>query len=59
MLTICLPRNAYREQRSARREIDGMAKFWRYVRIQLFVLVCDIVGPIFLPFTLPRNQNQA
>ncbi len=36
-----------------------MAKFWRYVRIQLFVFVCDIVGPIFLPFTLPRNQNQA
>jgi hypothetical protein len=22
--------------------------FWRYVRIQLFVLACGIVGPIFL-----------
>ena len=25
-----------------------MATFWRYVRIQLFVLLCGIVGPIFL-----------
>jgi hypothetical protein len=22
--------------------------FWRYVRVQLFVFVCGIVGPIFL-----------
>lgn len=25
-----------------------MATFWRYVRIQLFVFLCGIVGPIFL-----------
>ncbi|VEG51951.1 Conserved membrane protein of uncharacterised function [Mycolicibacterium aurum] len=25
-----------------------MSTFWRYVRIQLFVLLCGIVGPIFL-----------
>jgi hypothetical protein len=25
-----------------------MQTFWRYVRIQLFVLLCGIVGPIFL-----------
>lgn len=25
-----------------------MATFWRYVRIQAFVLLCGIVGPIFL-----------
>ena len=25
-----------------------MATFWRYVKIQLFVLLCGIVGPIFL-----------
>ncbi|MGE2735957.1 SHOCT domain-containing protein [Mycolicibacterium vaccae] len=25
-----------------------MSVFWRYVRIQLFVLLCGIVGPIFL-----------
>ena len=27
---------------------SGMDKFWRYVRVQLFVLLCGIVGPIFL-----------
>jgi hypothetical protein len=25
-----------------------MSTFWRYVRVQLFVLLCGIVGPIFL-----------
>lgn len=25
-----------------------MSTFWRYIRIQLFVLLCGIVGPIFL-----------
>ena len=25
-----------------------MSTFWRYVRIQLFVFLCGIVGPIFL-----------
>ena len=25
-----------------------METFWRYVRVQLFVFVCGIVGPIFL-----------
>ena len=25
-----------------------MATFWRYVRIQAFVFLCGIVGPIFL-----------
>ena len=25
-----------------------MQTFWRYVRLQLFVFVCGIVGPIFL-----------
>ena len=25
-----------------------MQTFWRYVRIQAFVFVCGIVGPIFL-----------
>lgn len=25
-----------------------MSTFWRYVRIQLMVFVCGIVGPIFL-----------
>ena len=25
-----------------------METFWRYVRIQSFVFVCEIVGPIFL-----------
>ena len=25
-----------------------MKTFWRYVRIQLFVFLCGIVGPIFL-----------
>jgi hypothetical protein len=25
-----------------------MTTFWRYVRIQLFVFLCGIVGPIFL-----------
>ncbi|MGE2716468.1 SHOCT domain-containing protein [Mycolicibacterium litorale] len=25
-----------------------MSMFWRYIRIQLFVLLCGIVGPIFL-----------
>ena len=25
-----------------------MSTFWRYVKIQLFVLLCGIVGPIFL-----------
>ncbi len=25
-----------------------MSTFWRYVRIQSFVLLCGIVGPIFL-----------
>lgn len=25
-----------------------MATFWRYVRVQAFVLLCGIVGPIFL-----------
>ncbi|BBY30221.1 hypothetical protein [Mycolicibacterium sediminis] len=25
-----------------------MQTFWRYLRIQAFVLVCGIVGPIFL-----------
>jgi hypothetical protein len=25
-----------------------MVTFWRYVRIQLFVFLCGIVGPIFL-----------
>jgi hypothetical protein len=27
---------------------SGRDKFWRYVRVQLFVLLCGIVGPIFL-----------
>jgi hypothetical protein len=27
---------------------SGKDKFWRYVRVQLFVLLCGIVGPIFL-----------
>jgi hypothetical protein len=27
---------------------DALEAFWRYVRIQLFVFVCGIVGPIFL-----------
>jgi hypothetical protein len=26
----------------------AMSTFWRYIRIQLFVLLCGIVGPIFL-----------
>jgi hypothetical protein len=26
----------------------GKQEFWRYVRVQLFVLLCGIVGPIFL-----------
>jgi len=25
-----------------------VSTFWRYVRVQLFVLLCGIVGPIFL-----------
>ena len=25
-----------------------MSTFWRYVKIQAFVLLCGIVGPIFL-----------
>jgi hypothetical protein len=25
-----------------------MSTFWRYVRIQLFVFLCGVVGPIFL-----------
>ena len=25
-----------------------MSTFWRYLRIQAFVLLCGIVGPIFL-----------
>ena len=25
-----------------------MSTFWRYVRVQLLVLLCGIVGPIFL-----------
>jgi hypothetical protein len=26
----------------------GKDEFWRYVRVQLFVLLCGIVGPMFL-----------
>lgn len=34
-----------------------MSTFWRYVRIQLFVLVCGIVGPIFLVIYFATGQD--
>jgi hypothetical protein len=34
-----------------------MATFWRYVRIQLFVFLCGIVGPIFLVLYFAVEPN--
>ncbi|MGV0813647.1 SHOCT domain-containing protein [Mycolicibacterium boenickei] len=34
-----------------------MSTFWRYVRIQAFVLLCGIVGPIFLTIYFVSGSN--
>jgi hypothetical protein len=36
--------------RTGRRRLwgDRVETFWRYIRVQAFVFVCGIVGPIFL-----------
>ena len=35
-----------------------MATFWRYVRLQFAVLVCGIVGPIFLAVFFSVHPQQ-
>ncbi|OAN34605.1 SHOCT domain-containing protein [Mycolicibacterium iranicum] len=34
-----------------------MSTFWRYIKIQLFVLLCGIVGPIFLVIYFASGAN--
>jgi hypothetical protein len=46
----------YRHTGHPARYAAAVATFWRYVKIQLMVFVCGIVGPIFLQFTLGRNR---